>query len=407
MIGDSRVTIINKQNGAASLFVVIITTLVVVIITVGFVRQMISDQQQATVNDLSQSAFDSAQAGVEDAKRAILRYENLCNVGTATDCTNAYNAVTSSECNSANSQLTDITPLYNATTKEVKVQTGSSNSLDQAYTCVKILLDTNDFVGELKQDNSKMIPLIGVNDFDTVKIEWFNSEDLQDPSKTIEPSLSTSTTAFPLLAQDSWITASQPNRPSIMRAQLLEYNNLGFEISTNPIDESKDLNFNSKDSVTNKYNSINSTLFLYPSTTITPIGGFTTIRRQASQPVNAKCKDNLEYACYSTLTLPMSVKKGERNAFLNLKALYRKSHFRVTLFDSVTSTYVGFHEVQPEIDSTGRANDLYRRVSARVELGDITFPFPEAAVDISGDFCKNFYVTDNTADYWNDSSCTP
>lgn len=382
----------NKQNGAASLFIVVFTALVVVIITVGFVRIMLSDQQQASVNDLSQSAYDSAQAGVEDAKRAILRYENICNTGTYTDCNVAYADTTNSQCNYANGKLSDVATSKDPVTGEVKVQTGASNNLDQAYTCVKILLDTTDFIGDLKQDDSKIIPLLGVTNFDTIKIEWFNSADLQGSTGAVNVPLASS--GQPLLAQSSWTSATSLNRPSIMRAQLIQYNPTGFSLS--------DLDNNTSNVASS------STMFLYPSNINgVPASGFPSVRRQATvSPINSLCNTSLSaggYACSATIKLPMAVSAGARSAYLNLKALYKKAHYRITLWNGVTS--VKFHAVQPEVDSTGRANDLFRRVSSRVELGDISFPFPEAAVDLNGNYCKNFIVTDKTSDYEN--YCTP
>jgi hypothetical protein len=67
---------------------------------------------------------------------------------------------------------------------------------------------------------------------------------------------------------------------------------------------------------------------------------------------------------------------------------------------------VPFDRVQPEVDSTGRANDMFRRVKTRVEFKS-DFIYPEAAVDIGGDLCKNFIITDKDTDYVDNSTCTP
>jgi len=394
----------NKQPGAVSLFVVVFAALLITIVTVSFVRIMIQNQQQASTTDLSQSAYDSAQAGVEDAKRALLRYQSICNEDS-TKCDEGDNdqkLINSTTCNEAVDQLSDI----DLSGDEVKVQTGGTNALDQAYTCVKINLNTVDYLGMLSANESKIVPLFGVSSFDTVQIQWFSSKDVSSDKNFVVDLQPGSSTNWPLLSQNSWVS----NRPSILRTQLIQVGNsftLGDFDNTVSVDGDTQSNAN--------------TLFLYPSGS-TGVANSTIdapkvfvgrdIRRtQTREPLPVTCSGNLSaggYACTVRLTLPTPIGAGDRTSFLRLSALYNKTNYRVTLWNmaDLVGTSVKFNAVQPEIDSTGRANDLFRRVQTRVELIDVNFPYPEATVvETTGDFCKDFMITDQEADYKN--NCTP
>ena len=81
--------LLKTKRGGASMFVVIFTIIILSIIVLSFTRLIISEATKTSNTDLSQSAYDSALAGVEDAKIALLKYHacldngNTASSGTA------------------------------------------------------------------------------------------------------------------------------------------------------------------------------------------------------------------------------------------------------------------------------------------------------------------------------------
>ena len=63
------------REGAASFYVVAFATLVFVIIAVSFAAVVVAEMVRTSNADLSQSAYDSALAGIEDAKLAFYNYQ--------------------------------------------------------------------------------------------------------------------------------------------------------------------------------------------------------------------------------------------------------------------------------------------------------------------------------------------
>lgn len=394
----------HKQSGAVSLFLVVFATLLITVVTISFMRQMIQDQFQATNLDLSQSAYDSAQAGVQDAQRALLRYMATC-TSDATAC-EALNAEIKSgdwaQCNGALDAVVDTTG------PEIKVQQSSSGpDLEQAYTCVTIDLDTDDVVGQVAANEVKVIPLTGSEGFDTIRIDWYTLEDLgSGTTVAVTAPLATP----PLMRNTVSTTLWRANRPSLLEAQLIQYGQNGFTLNDFNANASSESNSN--------------TLFLYPSCAPSGnpspnncvsepnTGPFALDARtdKDGQPVNVNCVSQLTsggYACSQKLTLPNPIGGGSRVAYLRIKPLYNATHFRVMLENASTGP-VTFSGVQPAVDSTGRANDIFRRVESRIDLEGGAFAFPAGAVDVTGSFCKNFAVTNNTADFTElGTDCTP
>lgn len=389
-------------SGAVSLFVVIFAMLVIMVVTLGFLRLMAADQMQASDSDLSQSAYDSALAGVEDAKRALLSYQRAC-ASDSTSCAPRKAQLSSTQCNAALQNVV-ATSVQNGRIAEVPVQrsTGSTadRALNQAYTCVIISPNTSEYIGSASADESKIIPLTGVSSFNTIRISWFSLEDMTGETGNVNrPSAVPSN--LKLLRQARW----PDNRPSVLRAQLMQFGS-SFRLTD-------------FDAETTSGQSNANTVFMYPTSLVDTsatslsdadgrrVGGaeFPTPAVAGGAPHAASCRANVSdggYACTATFSLPNPVGGGSRTAYLRLVPFYTATHFQVELLNG--TTVVDFDGVQPKIDSTGRANDLYRRIEARVDLGSVDFPFPEAAVDVSGNFCKDFTVT---PDAYIAGTCTP
>jgi hypothetical protein len=357
---------------------------------------MVQEQQQATSSDLSASALNSAQAGVEDAKRALVRYQDYC-LGSPTaaataECVKLDRALKNgTQCNTI--QETGVAGTSGD--KEVIVQQDRNEAdaqLEQAYTCVKIQLNTVDYVGRLPATGSRMIPLRATNDYNKVEIEWFSKDDLKDSSSD---DTSTETVS---LGNDQLLPALadwSSNRPALLRAQLIQF---GSNFSLSDFDKTSDGASNAHTVFLNPSEVGRDTLSFADDARLSSLTG--SLQQIACDRTFSTASVDKLYACKASISLPNAVGQSDlkRTAYLRLNALYNpNTSFRVKLMQDTTP--VTFSSVQPIVDSTGRANDLFRRVQSRIEIDNSTFPFPQSSVDLSGSLCKTFLVTDKAADY--------
>lgn len=405
-----------NQKGAVSLFVVIFAMLIISVITISFLRLMMTDQRQTANNDLAQSAYDSAQAGVEDAKRALLRYQKVCN-DSAASCATLSSQLSRNQCNYGVSVGGVAVPVSQTAdqTGEVKVQRveGVDDILDQAYTCVLMELETVNYIGNILPGQSQVVPLVGRNDFNTVTIRWFSREDVTNASGAV--TLPTVSTSKPFIQQENW----NINTPSLMRAQLIQFGD-AFTMDS----------FDSVASGPGGTQSNSNTVFLYPTSAAGATrSSFVALDARKTSPTDEpdadtqsqtphglQCAQNfnsVEYICSMELALPQPIGGGDRTAFLRLTPFYNATHFEVVLSNgnpNVSTNIVRFKDVQPKIDATGRANDMFRRVESRVNLYNTDFPYPDATIDINNDFCKNFTVSTEENTYTESmarAGCTP
>lgn len=378
-----------KEQGATALIIVMFSVLMFITITVSFMKIMAQEQMRTNDNELSQGAYDSALAGVEDGKRVLA----MCQAGVVAAC-NLLDAETPI-CNivsEAGLAVADNNEVYLKTTAGA-----NGRDFEQAYTCVKIRRDTDDYRGSLAKDGSTVVPLTVASDqsFDQVHIYWF-AKDLSNPSKLPTPQNAVS----PIFSSVSDWNGLSTTKPPVLRVQLMQFSSNGFK------PEDFDSNGNAH------------TLYLYP--TRNPAGFSTTSfsldgrRAGTLAPVLTRCNTTYSfngYACQMTIALPdavdMAGDKTKRRAYLRLMSIYNETEFRVVLEKS-SGEIVKFHGVQPSIDSTGRAADVFRRVEAKVEFVDPNegLLYPRATVDITNNFCKSFVIGIVPADY-SAGTCSP
>ncbi len=424
-----------SSRGAVSLFVVIFTALLFVTITVGFTILMLSNQQQSSNNDLAQSALDSAQAGTEDAKRVLARLADCEERGQLkpsaseyTVCHRIKQAVFSHDCNTINRAI------GSGTDAERLVQkTESDQKLEQAYTCVKINTETDSYIGKTKgEDEIRVIPLRAAQKFDHVRVSWLTADDMSLPSgQTVNFDLPTypnsGTTeaggAEPetvrLLTKQEWL---DQNRGAVLRVQTMQYT--PGEVNLTAMDNSQRTAFLYPNNLVNsspRLASQSATSFLESvinlglvdqHRSITPTDHLAPAGMDGPYGINTpqlvKCNPQPSgYMCQTDIQLPES--NDGKFAYLTLASFYRETSFKVELIKA-DGSIANFNNVQPEIDATGRANDVFRRIVSRVEGADANqAPYPRAEVGTSASMCKNFVVTDDPDDfhdYTNDKPTT-
>lgn len=215
----------NFKKGGVSIFIVIVVGVLVSIMSASFLRLMFRDQEQASKLDLSQSAYDSAQAGVEDAKRFLRIFRSACGPsgtgdfeGGHYDCNAMRDAIRSDSC-----YVLATAGIGNANSETI-IQTtsgagGASNdaSLNQAYTCVKLRMNTADFLGRTNDGSPSVINLRGTTAFNRVRIRWHSRENMTNGNNIALDSLS-NPSVRPRIDSRNW---RNQNRPAILKAQFM------------------------------------------------------------------------------------------------------------------------------------------------------------------------------------------
>lgn len=384
----------NRQEaGFVSLFTVIFFMMLITVLTVGFLRIMGIEQKQSTDNDLSASALAAADSGIEDGKRIILKYTQMAD-------TDPNKAVLRTAMNSTNCGALSATPyLQSQLNIDPAGNIVGNPALNQYYTCLNIQLNTDDYTSHSAAGASKYIPLRTTNNaqFARFKVSWHLLSDTIDdngdgkingysPAPVLPPVVNVNGNP-----SNSW---SSYKYPAFLRLQVYGYP-AGNLIRT-------DLDNRSR------------SLFLIPSnigadstTALVPFNGDvrgmsqnkTILNQVRCDPDHASDAKEGSYACSAIMEMPTGggLNGANNTYFLRVTPLYGQTHFKIEPLDGSNSP-IQFSEVQPIIDTTGRAADVFRRIQARVQLNPAS-DFPEFVVESADDICKTIRVTNDPAHY--------
>ena len=172
------------KQGMASIYIVVFTTLLISIITLSFLRIMLSESGRTSRDTLSDSAYNSALAGIEDAKTAYSLYQKAL-AGDNSVATKQAKDVLEAKGQPDSYQPENDCDLV----RKALGGTGSSeytidkDITDQAYTCVSMSLE-GDFKGYITKDDPMLVvPLRSkesmkadgnADAIKAVKIIWYN-----------------------------------------------------------------------------------------------------------------------------------------------------------------------------------------------------------------------------------------
>lgn len=447
------------KRGATSFYIVAFSTLILVIIAASFATVMISEVTRSSNDDLSQSAYDAALAGVEDAKLAYANYQRcmstnksyITNPPTSTDgsdsvnCQNIVYWMNHGDCDMVAKMLGRGHEGEQGVF--ITETTGNSGiSMQQYYTCVKMATILDDYRANLTMDNNARVVKVQfansktAKDVASVKLSWYM---INETETTNFSNLQTLANGAPSRVAFYPADERRPATPPSIVMQLIQtadqfslggsrstpdassYSSMGdrginvSEMGLNGIsqgeatdratmfftpagcngggcDDNMVKEFASK-TVSGNYKGV------YDATRGSDGENYlrkadvaaTNNQYGTNEPFAVYCNEkSADFACSVRVQLPDPVTGGGDNAggrnddtFMFLVTLpYGEpdTDFSLQFYDNAGNV-LQIADTQVTIDSTGRANDLYRRVETRLEPTDTAFPYIYYVMELFGD----------------------
>ncbi len=419
------------REGAASFYIVAFSTLILLIIVASFAAVIISEVTRTSNDDLAQSAYDSALAGVEDAKLAIYNYQRCSENSNQSGNCGLIEQIMENNDGVNCTMVADILGRKTYGTEVIISETTEGdNNMEQAYTCAKFDTTLPDYQGSLSGENqmrviqAKFSNGVSASQIKKIRISWYEDRDSEEAGYNFNL-INGKNVSFPGLGVKNIFVPSPPTISIGMIQTAKNFKTTDFNETVGdttdrgmiylvPAEKGKNtaaLNTRETDTYISAYNGSGN----YVSKT-----GFlkSNDKRVKNLPYLVGC-DRGSFSCSTTIELPEPVGGGERsddNFVFVVSSPYGKPKTNFVLeflcndnvscssiekyideehTEIVTSSVAELDGVQIEVDSTGRANTLYRRVMARLEPSDEFSLSTLGPLEIFGNgdgIKKNFYT---------------
>ena len=360
----------NNQEGLVSITVSLIIMIIITLVVSSFALIVRREQRRTLDRQLSQQAFYAAEAGIADAQSAI-------KAGLTDDIT---------ECSGPGS-FSKVAETINDPSKPSPIYK-SEISNNVSYSCVLIDQTLPDYrVDNLNPSDGSYVTSIDSSvNIGQLDISWQRNDNGQITSNPTDHTL-VSGMSGPML------------RVTIFPGFTKDVSGITQPLSKNDINQGSH------------------TMFLYPNTEATgdnsitylgSDGGINSTYPRQGQFVDGNCDSSTvdpdRYACNVSIT-----GLGRTSYFVVVQPLYQSAKIIMTPKDSSGST-INLSGGQAEIDVTGKASDVLRRIQVRVpidgglSIGDFDGLFPDSAISTTDDLCKLLVLTETTLKDQCDSS---
>ena len=344
------------QQGFAALVIAFTLVTVLSLLTLGFSQLIRNESKQALNRQLSSQAYYAAEAGVNDAVEAI----NHGYPGNKTVC-------------GAETNLSLPGAKYLTNTNVDTTSSGTPSPTRTQWTCVLInSLPTSIDYGSIDTVNPTVFTASAVDGsgspvpITSITVAWQDTTATNTNFKTTAGAVND---AFPVAG--SW------SAPGVLR--------LGFT----------PLSVLSRDALAaNTY-----TAFLYPragtpSSVIT--SNYTNDQTQTGQILDGDCNtaNSATYDRYCAVRISLGAPgiAAGTQLFFNLRSIYSKTNAHITVNDGA-ARLVG---AQTIVDSTGKSQDVLKRIQVRVPI-NARYAYPGFSLDSIDGICKQLSVYPNFA----------